>query len=95
MDNWKGMHGDLDSTVLENAAELASFMDIEYGLEFKVGKAVLTLKQILQLKVGDRIKIDRRTSENALLTIEDTVIGEAEVFPTKSGSGVRIIEIAQ
>jgi flagellar motor switch/type III secretory pathway protein FliN len=95
MDNWVGIQSDLDSTVLENAAELAAFMDIEYGLEVRIGEAVLTLKEILQLKLGDTIKINRRSSENALLSIENTVIGEAEVFPTKSGSGVRIIEIAQ
>lgn len=86
---------DLDSTVRENATELTEFMDIEYTIDFCVGKADLTVRQLLDLKEGDRIRMNRRTSENVLLTIESTVMGEAEVFPTKSGAGVRVIEIAQ
>jgi len=86
---------DLDSTVLENAAELTEFLDIEYSIDLSVGDAQLTVRQLLGLKEGDRIKMDRRTSDNVLLTIEGTVVGEAEVFPTKSGAGVRVIEIAQ
>lgn len=86
---------DLDSTVRENAAELTEFMDIEYSIDFRVGDAQLSVRQLLGLKEGDRIRMNRRTSDNVLLTIENTVVGEAEVFPTKSGAGVRVIEIAQ
>jgi flagellar motor switch protein FliN/FliY len=86
---------DLDSTVRENAAELAEFMDIEYSIDFRVGSAELTVRELLALKEGDSVRMDRRTSDNVLLIIEDTVLGEAEVFPTKSGAGIRVIDIAQ
>jgi flagellar motor switch/type III secretory pathway protein FliN len=94
MDNAEEIQTDLDNTVLENAAELTEFMDIEYSIDFRVGGAELTVRQLLKLKEGDKVRTNRRTSDNVLLTIEDTVIGEAEVFPTKSGAGIRIIESA-
>jgi len=89
------IQNDLESTVRENAAELTEFMDIEYDIDFRVGDAHLTVRELVELKEGDRVRTNRRTSDNVLLTIEDTVLGEAEVFPTKSGAGVRVIEINQ
>jgi flagellar motor switch/type III secretory pathway protein FliN len=85
----------LDGTVRENAAELTEFMDIEYSIDFRVGDAQLTVRQLVELKEGDRVRLNRRTSDNVLLMIEDTVLGEAEVFPTKNGAGIRVIEIGQ
>jgi flagellar motor switch/type III secretory pathway protein FliN len=95
MDKTDEIQSDLDRTVRENAAELTEFMDINYDIDFRVGDAQLTVRQLIQLKEGDRVRMHRRTSENLLVTIEDTVLGEAEVFPTKSGAGVRVIEISQ
>jgi flagellar motor switch/type III secretory pathway protein FliN len=95
MDKTDEIQSNLDSTVLENAAELTEFMDIEYSIDFRVGDAELTVRQLLVLKEGDRIRMNRRTSDNVLVMIEDTVLGEAEVFPTKSGAGVRVIEGTQ
>jgi len=95
MDKIDEIQSDLDSTVRENAAELTEFMDIEYNIDLRVGDAQLTVRQLVQLREGDKVKMNRRTSENVLLTIEDTVLGEAEVFPTKSGAGIRVIEISQ
>jgi len=89
------IQNDLESTVRENAAELTEFMDIEYEIDFRVGDAHLTVRELIELKEGDRVKMNRRTSDNLLLTIEGTVMGEVEVFSTKSGAGVRVIEINQ
>lgn len=89
------IQNDLESTVRENATELTEFMDIEYEIDFRVGDARMTVRELVELREGDRVKMNRRTSDNLLLTIEDTVLGEAEVFPTKSGAGVRVIEINQ
>ena len=88
------LHSDLDDTVRENAAELSVFMEIDYEIDLRIGQTSLTVRQLLALKEGDQVRINRRTSDNVLLTIEGTVVGEAEVFPTKSGAGVRVIEIA-
>ena len=88
------LQADLDDTVRENAAELSEFMDIDYEIDFRIGETSLSVRQLLGLKEGDRVRINRRTSDNVMLTIEDTVVGEAEVFPTKAGAGVRVIEIA-
>jgi flagellar motor switch/type III secretory pathway protein FliN len=95
MDKINEIQNDLDSTVLENAAELTEFMDIEYTIDLRVGDTLLTVRQLVQLREGDKVRMNRRTSENVLLTIEDAVLGEAEVFPTKNGAGVRVIEIIQ
>ena len=89
------IQNDLDHTVRENAAELAEFMDIQYSIDLRIGDAVVTVRELLKLKDGDKVRMNRRTSENVLLTIEDTVIGEAEIFPTRTGAGIRIIETAQ
>ena len=89
------IQSDLENTVRENAAELTEFMDIEYSIDFRVGDARLSVRQLVELKEGDKVRLNRRTSDNLLLTIEGTLVGEAEVFPTKSGAGVRVIEISQ
>jgi len=95
MNKTEELQTDLDNTVRENAAELTEFMDIEYTIDFRVGNAELTVRELLALKEGDSVRTNRRTSDNVLLTIEDTVLGEAEVFPTKNGAGIRVIDIAQ
>ena len=89
------IQSDLDDTVRENAAELTEFMDIEYTIDFRVGDSQLSVRQLVELKEGDTVKMNRRTSDNVLLMIEDSVVGEAEVFPTKNGAGIRVIEIGQ
>lgn len=84
----------LDQTVRENAVELENFMDVEYEIQIVVGASALTVGRLLELRVGDTIKLDRPATDHILLAIDGLTIGEAEVIVTKTGTGARLVAIS-
>lgn len=84
---------EIELAVRENATEMQSFLDVEYWIDVHIGETKLTVEEILGLEVGSVVRLDRPASENVLLRIGDTRIGEAEVIFTKSGTGARVVEI--
>jgi len=83
----------LDQTVRENAVELENFLDVEYEIQVIVGASTLTVGRLLELRVGDTIKLDRPVTDHILLAIDGLAIGEAEVIITKTGTGARLVAI--
>jgi flagellar motor switch/type III secretory pathway protein FliN len=77
-----------------NSEDFARFRDVEYEIDVHIGEAHVSVGQLLQLAGGDLIRLDRRSSDNVLLRIDDVVVGEAEVMPTKQGTAARVAKIA-
>ena len=72
---------------------LDEFSEVHYKVDILVGQAIRTLKQILDLKPGDIIALDRPAHENVLLSIEEIPIGLAEVVMSEKGSSLQITEV--
>lgn len=77
----------------QKPSPLDEFSEVHYKVDIQVGQAVRTLKQILDLKPGDIIALDRPAHENVLLSIEDIPIGLAEVVMSEKGSSLQITEV--
>ena len=84
----------VEEGILKVAPELEAFLDIEYSVDVCVGHAKMTVRDILALEQGDRIRLDRLASEHVLLTVEECVIASAKIALTRRGTSVQIAGIS-
>ena len=85
---------ELEKIVQDNASELDGFMDIEYGIDISLGGTEMKVREMLELTEGDRVSLNRPSSEYLLISVDGVKIGEAEVVLTKSGTAARVVEIS-
>lgn len=75
------------------SASLEAFGEVRYTVDILVGHAVRTIGQIMNLKKGDIIALDRPAHESVILSIDGTPIGLAEVVMSEKGSSIQITEV--
>lgn len=63
--------------------------DIPLILNVVLGQTMLSLKEILDLKEGSVIKLDKLVGEPAEVIVEETVIGKGEVLVINDLFGIR------
>jgi len=84
---------ELEKIVHENAAELQNFLDVEYLIELRFGSTQMKVRELLELREGDCVKLDRPSSEYLVMSVNGVQVGEAEVVLTRNGTGARVVEI--
>jgi len=84
---------DTDETLGKNAPEMMGFLDVEYRLDIQVGEALLTVGEIINLKAGDVVKLDRPATQEVLLTVETIPLASVEVTKGEKGTTIEIVEI--
>ncbi len=77
----------------QESSLIDEFGKVRYKVDIQVGKAVRSLEQILEMKVGDIIALDRPAHESVVLAIEGIPIGLAEVMMSEKGSSIQITEV--
>ncbi len=85
---------ELEKIIRENAAELTGFLDVLYEIEIRLGSTRMKVRELLELKEGDCITLDRPSSEYLIIAVDNVNIGEVEVVLTRKGTGARIVEIS-
>ncbi|MFI4973103.1 MAG: flagellar motor switch protein FliN [Caulobacterales bacterium] len=75
----------LDSAILK---------DVQVALQAKLGRATLSVDELLALKAGSIVKLDVKMSEPIELCLNDSLIARGEIVAVGDNFGVRIIEIA-
>jgi len=85
---------ELEKIVLDNAFELDGFLDVEYGIDIRIGSTSIKVRDMLELKEGDCLTLDRPSSEYLIGTVHEVKIGEAEVVLTKGGTGARVVDVS-
>ncbi len=85
---------ELEKIIRENAAELTGFLDVLYEIEIRLGSTRMKVRELLELKEGDCITLDRPSSEYLIIAVDNVNIGEVEVVLTRRGTGARIVEIS-
>lgn len=75
------------------SALLKEFGEVRYTVDILVGQAVRTIGQIMNLKKGDIIALDRPAHESVILSIQGIPIGLAEVVMSEKGSSIQITEV--
>ncbi|AEH51844.1 flagellar motor switch protein FliN [Pseudothermotoga thermarum] len=83
--------------VVAEPSELQSKLELLYDVPLKVvvelGRARLTLKQVLELGVGSLIELDKLTGEPVDILVNGRLIARGEVVVIDESFGVRITEI--
>ena len=74
--------------------DAAIFRDVEVGIRVRLGETTLKIEDLLSLKSGSLLKLDRALNEPVDLYLNDSLIGRGEIVAVDDCFGVRVTEIA-
>lgn len=77
--------------VKRNNLEL--LLDVNLAVTLRFGQRQMTLRDILQLRSGSVIELDRQTDEPVDLLLDDRIIARGEVVVVDGNYGLRVSEI--
>ncbi len=67
---------------------------VQVSLEAKLGKAALTVEQMMALKSGSVVTLETGLADHVDLYLNDTLVARCEIVAVGDKYGVRIVEIA-
>lgn len=68
-------------------------MDVSLGLVVELGRAHLTVRQVLDMQKGSVVELDRNAGEAVDVLVNDRLMARGEVVVVDDRFGVRITEI--
>jgi flagellar motor switch protein FliN/FliY len=71
------------------------FKDVHVVLNAALGKAELSVQDILALKSGSVVRLDAKLNDLVELWLNDSLIARGEIVAVEDSFAVRIVEIAQ
>ncbi len=77
----------------ENIEEFEKLADISIELTTDLGQTTLTTKEILQLKKGSIIDLQKPAGESVEIYVNNKIVGKGEVMVYEENLAVRINEI--
>jgi flagellar motor switch protein FliN/FliY len=75
--------------------DLKFFNHIPLVISGELGKAHLTVRELLKLEEGSAIKLDKLAGENATILINGQYIGSAEIVVLNERFGLRVTTVGQ
>lgn len=75
-------------------AELEKMGDLKVEVEVQLGQTRMPLEQVLKLKAGSLVELDKLAGEPVDLLANGKLIARAEVVVIEESFGVKILEIA-
>jgi flagellar motor switch protein FliN/FliY len=82
-------------SILLDSKKLDFFDDVNFKIEAEIGRSKLLLKDIIELKEGSVVEINKLSGEPIDVSIEGTAFAKAEVIIIKDKIFVRIAEIIE
>ena len=74
---------------------LGLMLDVELNVLLRFGQRQLTLREVLELKSGSVIELDRRVDEPVELLLDGRVIARGEAAIVDGNYGLRVTEIVR
>ena len=71
----------------------AIFKDVQVALTARLGRADLSVQELLALKSGSVVKLDLKINEPIELRLQDSLVARGEIVAVGDHFGVRIIEV--
>lgn len=71
-----------------------NYFDLEIDIDCKIGNSFINLEELLQLKVGDVIELDKTTGDGADIFSNNRIIAKAEIMIFDGLFALRINEAA-
>jgi len=78
-----------------NEANLGILLDVVLDASLRFGQRQMMLKDVLELRPGSIVELDRQVQDPAELLVAGRVIAKGEVVVVDGNYGLRIIEVAQ
>ena len=75
------------------AADLDSILDIPITLSVEIGKAKLSIRNLLQLNQGSVVELDRMAGEPLDLLVNGTLVAHGEVVVVNEKYGIRLTDV--
>jgi len=79
--------------VLENAKNLDLLMNVSLGVTAELGRASLTLRQVLELGTGSLVELDRLAGGAIDLYVNERLVARGEIVAVDEKYGVRVTEV--
>ena len=76
-------------------SNLGLVLDVELKVLLRFGQRQLTLREVLDLKCGSVVELDRRVDEPVELLLDGRVIARGEAAIVDGNYGLRVTEIVQ
>lgn len=74
-------------------AQLEAIADIPMTLRAELGRHTIPLRNLLELEVGDVLRLPKAIGENVDLYVGDVLMGSAEVLVMDSVMGIQIADL--
>lgn len=74
--------------------DAAIFKNVRVSLQAKLGEVSLSVDELLKLRNGSVVTLDRQMSDLVDLRLNDALIGRGEIVAVGDNFGLRIVEIA-
>jgi len=71
------------------------FRDVQVKLDAALGRAEISVQEVLALKSGSVVKLDARLNDLAELRLNDSLVARGEIVAVDGSFAIRIVEIAQ
>lgn len=79
--------------MLENAKNLDLLMNVSLGVTAELGRASLTLRQVLELGTGSLVELDRLAGGAIDLYVNERLVARGEIVAVDEKYGVRVTEV--
>lgn len=74
--------------------DAAIFKNVKVSLQASLGEVSLSVDELLKLKGGSVISLDRQLNDLVDLRLNDALVGRGEIVAVGDHFGLRIVEIA-
>jgi flagellar motor switch protein FliN/FliY len=82
-----------DSAVKGEAASIDILMDVSLPVTVELGKATVTVRQVLDMGQGSVIELDRVAGDPVEVYVSGKILGKGEIVVVNERFGVRMTEI--
>lgn len=72
----------------------AIFKDVRVELKVKLGQVLLTVEELMALKAGSILKLDKLMSEPVDLYLNEALVARGEIVAVDDNFGVRLVELS-
>lgn len=87
------MENERDKLASSVAGPLAALGQLSLPIEVRIGSATMTISELLRLRAGAVVSLDRGLDEPVVLLVGDRAVAEGELVAIEDAMGVRITRI--
>lgn len=97
LEEFSGLSGlpPLDDSGEKSAADLATVFDVPVNISAVLGRANLSVAQLLQLGQGSVLELDRKVGEAIDIYVNNRLVARGEVVVVEDKLGVTMTEIVK